>query len=91
MSLTRIKKSEPCAFEDCGSRRFYLGDDGYTYCDQGHQQSEVRDRRAKPCTSLLTQWQRGTVITEDTGELVIHGQKSRRKDSDAESRTSRGE
>ncbi|KAK3703865.1 hypothetical protein LTR37_014188 [Vermiconidia calcicola] len=72
MASSRIKKAEPCAHENCGSRRFYIGDDGYTYCDQGHQQSE-----------------RGTVIAEDTGELVTLGRKSKRKDSDAESTTTK--
>ncbi|CAK4033932.1 RNA polymerase I-specific transcription initiation factor rrn7 [Lecanosticta acicola] len=66
-----VKKPE-CSNENCGSRRFHVGDDGFTYCDQGHQQSEL-----------------GTVVAEDTGELVTLGRTSRRKDSDAESQTSR--
>lgn len=73
MASHRSKKQESCAHENCGSRRFHVGEDGFTYCDQGHQQSE-----------------RGTVIAEDTGELVQLGRKSRKKDSDAESATSRG-
>ena len=39
MSSRRFKKSE-CAHENCGSRRFHVGEDGFTYCDRGHQQSE---------------------------------------------------
>lgn len=38
----------------------------------------------------LTSTKLGTVIAEDTGELVIQGTKSRKKDSDAESFASRG-
>ncbi|KAK5175574.1 uncharacterized protein LTR77_000713 [Saxophila tyrrhenica] len=38
-SAPRIK-GEPCPYESCGSRRYYTGDDGYTYCDRGHQQRE---------------------------------------------------
>ncbi|KAK4506028.1 hypothetical protein PRZ48_003993 [Zasmidium cellare] len=67
MSQRRSKRPQ-CSQYDCGSRRFHVGDDGFTYCDQGHQQSEL-----------------GTVIAEDTGELVTLGKTSRRKDSDAES------
>lgn len=73
MASQRTRKHDSCAHEDCGSRRFHVGDDGFTYCDQGHQQSE-----------------RGTVISADTGEMVILGRTSRKKDSDAESVTSRG-
>lgn len=73
MASQRNRQRETCAFEDCGSRRFHVGEDGFTYCDQGHQQSE-----------------RGTVIAEDTGELMLLGKKSRKKDSDVESATSRG-
>ncbi|WPG97290.1 Hypothetical protein R9X50_00006400 [Acrodontium crateriforme] len=70
---SRVKRPDPCSHEDCGSRRFHVGDDGYTYCDRGHQQQE-----------------RGTVVTEDTGELIIHGRTSKRKgDSDADSSVSR--
>ncbi|KAM0712485.1 hypothetical protein Q7P37_011581 [Cladosporium fusiforme] len=68
MSSRPQRRPEPCSEENCGSRRFHVGDDGYTYCDQGHQQSH-----------------RGTVIAEDTGELVQLGRKQRRRDSDAES------
>ena len=39
---------------------------------------------------MLTLLQRGTLVVEDTGELVVHGRKSKKKDSDAESVTSRG-
>jgi len=67
MTSTRLKR-EPCNDENCGSRRFHIGDDGYTYCARGHQQSE-----------------QGTVIAEDTGELVVTGRKSRRKGVDGES------
>ena len=73
MASHRMRKHEHCAHENCGSRHFREGEDGFTYCDQGHQQSE-----------------RGTVIAQDTGELVQLGRKSRKKDSDAESATSRG-
>ncbi|SMQ54751.1 unnamed protein product [Zymoseptoria tritici ST99CH_3D7] len=71
MSSRRARKPQ-CSQEGCASRRFNVGDDGFTYCDRGHQQSEL-----------------GTVIAEDTGELVIQGTKSRKKDSDAESFASR--
>ncbi|KAK5121594.1 hypothetical protein LTR85_004766 [Meristemomyces frigidus] len=67
MSSSRSKRPE-CDYEDCGSTRFEIRDDGYTYCHRGHQQSA-----------------RGTVIADDTGELVITGRRTRRKDSDAES------
>lgn len=73
MASQRARKHDTCAHENCGSRRFHAGEDGFTYCDQGHQQSE-----------------RGTVIAEDTGEMMLLGKKSRKKDSDAESATSRG-
>ncbi|TKA83914.1 hypothetical protein B0A55_00196 [Friedmanniomyces simplex] len=72
MSSATTKRPEACGHENCGSRRFHVGDDGFTYCDRGHQQSE-----------------RGTVVAEDTGEFVIAGRKARRKDSEAESTTSR--
>nr|POF12659.1 putative secreted protein [Quercus suber] len=36
-----------CSHEGCGARRFYEGDDGYDYCDQGHRQSEVRKRTVR--------------------------------------------
>lgn len=39
---------------------------------------------------ILIRSQRGTVVADDTGELVVPGVKSRKKDSDAESTTSRG-
>ncbi|KAK4544621.1 hypothetical protein LTR36_004193 [Oleoguttula mirabilis] len=67
MSSSRNERPE-CDYDNCGSTRFEVGDDGYTYCHRGHRQSE-----------------RGTVVAEDTGELVNAGRKSRRKDSDAES------
>lgn len=41
MSSRSHRRPEPCGEENCGSRRFHVGDDGYTYCDQGHQQSHV--------------------------------------------------
>ncbi|KAM0709362.1 hypothetical protein Q7P35_003400 [Cladosporium inversicolor] len=72
MSSRPRKRAEPCSEEGCGSRRFHIDNDGYTYCEQGHQQSH-----------------RGTVIAEDTGELVQLGRKQRRRDSDAESTRSR--
>ena len=40
MSQRRSKRPQ-CSQDNCGSRRFHVGDDGFTYCDQGHQQSEV--------------------------------------------------
>jgi hypothetical protein len=41
MSSRANKRPEPCSEEHCGSRRFHIDNDGYTYCDQGHQQSHV--------------------------------------------------
>ncbi|KAK6428012.1 hypothetical protein LTR95_015850 [Oleoguttula sp. CCFEE 5521] len=40
MSSRPKSRPEPCNNESCGSRRFHQEEDGYTYCDQGHQQSE---------------------------------------------------
>ncbi|KAK6438231.1 hypothetical protein LTR95_005575 [Oleoguttula sp. CCFEE 5521] len=40
MSSRPKRRPEPCNDENCGSRRFHQGEDGYTYCDQGHQQSD---------------------------------------------------
>ncbi|KXT04514.1 hypothetical protein AC578_8631 [Pseudocercospora eumusae] len=40
MSQARRKKPS-CSHDNCGSRRFHVGDDGFTYCEQGHQQSEA--------------------------------------------------
>ncbi|OQN97884.1 hypothetical protein B0A48_16195 [Cryoendolithus antarcticus] len=40
MSSRPKRRPEPCNNENCGSRRFHQGEDGYTYCDQGHQQSD---------------------------------------------------
>ncbi|OQN98084.1 hypothetical protein B0A48_15916 [Cryoendolithus antarcticus] len=40
MSSRPKRRPEPCNNENCGSRRFQQGEDGYTYCDQGHQQSD---------------------------------------------------
>ncbi|KAI7342538.1 hypothetical protein KC367_g3970 [Hortaea werneckii] len=71
MSLPRRQKQQ-CSHEGCGSTRLELGEDGFTYCRNGHQQADI-----------------GTVVAEDTGELVQTGRKSVRKDSDAESTTSR--
>jgi RNA polymerase I-specific transcription initiation factor RRN7 len=93
MSSRPRKRAEPCSEEGCGSRRFHIGNDGYTYCDQGHQQSHVSAIRPivpnrLPEHTLIIQ-QRGTVIAEDTGELVQLGRKQRRRDSDAESTRSR--
>ncbi|GAB7359038.1 hypothetical protein MBLNU230_g5110t1 [Neophaeotheca triangularis] len=67
------KKRAPCSHENCGSRRFHVGEDGYTYCDEGHQQSEI-----------------GTVVAEDTGELIIQGKKSKRRVEEDEAITSTG-
>jgi RNA polymerase I-specific transcription initiation factor RRN7 len=93
MSSRPRKRAEPCGEEGCGSRRFHIGSDGYTYCDQGHQQSHVgavcilvHDHSLE---YMLIVQQRGTVIAEDTGELVQLGRKQRRRDSDAESTRSR--
>ncbi|EME47752.1 hypothetical protein DOTSEDRAFT_69632 [Dothistroma septosporum NZE10] len=68
----RRNKGRHCLQDDCGSRRFHVGDDGFTYCGQGHQQSEL-----------------GTIVAEDTGELITRGKTSRKKESDAESVTSK--
>lgn len=88
MSSRRHKRPEPCGNENCGSRRFHVGEDGYTYCDQGHQQSEVGSASLlinKCCHDRALTWrQRGTVIAEDTGELPQIGRTHRRKESDAE-------
>lgn len=40
MSQRRSRRPQ-CAQDNCGSRRFHLDDDGFTYCDQGHQQSDA--------------------------------------------------
>ncbi|KAK5689108.1 hypothetical protein LTR17_026511 [Elasticomyces elasticus] len=40
MSSSTHRRPEPCGHENCGSRRFHVGDDGFTYCVRGHQQSE---------------------------------------------------
>lgn len=37
----RRKRGPACSHDNCGSRRLHLSDDGFTYCDQGHQQSET--------------------------------------------------
>ncbi|KAF2212976.1 hypothetical protein CERZMDRAFT_40275 [Cercospora zeae-maydis SCOH1-5] len=39
MSQRHLRHQKPsCSQDNCGSRRFHIGDDGFTYCDQGHQQ-----------------------------------------------------
>lgn len=54
MSSRAHKRPEPCGEENCGSRRFHVGDDGYTYCDQGHQQSHVSAiRKSKYIIAIL--------------------------------------
>ncbi|KAK5138580.1 hypothetical protein LTR08_000168 [Meristemomyces frigidus] len=40
MSSSKHANRPKCNYENCGSTRFSLGDDGYTYCHRGHQQSE---------------------------------------------------
>ncbi|CZT19832.1 uncharacterized protein RCC_05688 [Ramularia collo-cygni] len=40
MSSRRHKRLQ-CSHDGCGSRRITTGDDGFRYCDQGHQQSEL--------------------------------------------------
>lgn len=38
MSHRHRSRRPSCSQDNCGSRRFHVGDDGFTYCDQGHQQ-----------------------------------------------------
>lgn len=39
MSSSNSRHPDPC--EECGSRRYRVGDDGYTYCHRGHQQTQA--------------------------------------------------
>ncbi|KAI5368155.1 Putative transcription initiation factor Rrn7, Zinc-finger [Septoria linicola] len=72
MSQRHHRSRRPsCSQDNCGSRRFHIGDDGFTYCDQGHQQDA------------------GLVVSQDTGELIVEGRRTRRADSDAESGVTR--
>ncbi|EME86107.1 uncharacterized protein MYCFIDRAFT_131200 [Pseudocercospora fijiensis CIRAD86] len=72
MSQARRKRPS-CSHDNCGSRRFHVGDDGFTYCDQGHQQSEA---------GLLVSADTGELVL--TGRTA-----RRKLDSDAESTTTK--
>ncbi|KXT08766.1 hypothetical protein AC579_4931 [Pseudocercospora musae] len=72
MSQARRKRPS-CSHDNCGSRRFHVGDDGFTYCDQGHQQSEA---------GLFISADTGELVV--TGRTT-----RRKVDSDAESTTTK--
>jgi len=53
-----------CEYGNCGSRAFHVGDDGYTYCSEGHRQLQV-SRSGRCSLTRLIHWQSGLITADD--------------------------
>lgn len=68
-----------CESGNCGSTSFRVGNDGFTYCSEGHQQTLVSGKIGFFCNEFrLTFYQRGTQVADDNDGVPQFGRKARR-------------
>ncbi|GAM84489.1 hypothetical protein ANO11243_024850 [Dothideomycetidae sp. 11243] len=78
-----------CESDNCGSRRFHVGEDGFTYCTEGHRQSQmtVRDLWALRLSTL--QMRLASAERDDELTTQLFSSQGETSDSEGASRRSR--